>query len=100
MDIEEEVQKRLYPVRVSSHDGVYTLSHDNGRVNFRASRGQLRKLLYRIKAKDSDSQPNSRKEIRYLDMVDQIVSKSNYTIYCWKSRLPRDFQHVTELLGD
>jgi len=97
---EDIVQHRLIPITIdySQNDNVYSFKGGEGYCNgnFKCSDAQLRKLLYRIKAKDSITLPASRKKVTYSNIIDGIKTKKYSQIFAWKSKTPTTLE---ELLG-
>lgn len=85
--------KRLIPIKVSyvEEDNFWKFEPSEEslkKINFKADSAKLKRLLRRIKAKDSLTYPNSMKGTTYQSMMDDILSKGESTIYVWKSKYP------------
>ncbi len=90
--MEQEVyRKKLIPISVSySEDDnlwIFKPEHSTEMI-FRTTPEKMKRLLRRMKAKDSITYPNSRKGTTYQAMMDDVTNKGTSTIYAWKSRCP------------
>lgn len=98
-----EFRRRLIPIRISYNDSDYTWSikpQEEGfsSFSFKANHSMMHRFLRRIRAKDNIRGANSHKEVRYNDMINGIINKSNDTIYTWRSRCPNDIQTIRRLM--
>lgn len=102
MELEEN--KKLIPVRMSyNSDSTWSFrpsENEYYNLSFNADDVSIKRLLRRMKAKDSITYPNSRKGTTYQAMIDDIKSKASSTIYIWKSRCPKSDDLLNALLDD
>jgi len=95
----QEVAKRLLPISLLHKEGVWTLdAGENGKFSFKGSHEEVRNLLMRMKAKDSDTHPNSNKGRTYGEMITKAKSSGRYPVWTWKSKIPTDLTMVKELM--
>lgn len=95
-----ENNKRLIPINVSysEDDNLWTFHPENStKMIFRTTPDKMKRLLRRMKAKDSVTTPNSKKGTTYQAMMDDVSSKGSSIIYAWKSHCPIS-QDVIEAL--
>ncbi len=88
---QEEYRKRLIPIKVSYDEdsNLWTFHPEHStEMIFRTTPEKMKRLLRRMKAKDSITSPHSRKGTTYLAMMDDITTKGTSTIYSWKSHCP------------
>lgn len=103
-DVVEEdiVNHRLVPISVSysDTDNVYTFKPEGEYYSgsFKASNDDFRKLLYRMKAKDNITLPNSKKGMTYQSMIDNIKEKKCNKIFAWKSKLPKTEEELKGMM--
>lgn len=95
-------KKRLLPITMTySDDNTWTLSSSEegyGSYAIKTTPDRMRKALLRMKFKNQDDSANSKRTVRYADIIDDLMSKGNSTCYCWKSFYPKsreDFERLT-----
>lgn len=103
MEIEREIRRKLIPVNISysESDNIWTFDpQESGysKLNFKANEEKLRRLLRRMRAKDSLTYPNSKKGITYQKMIDDIESKGKSSIYVWRSNCPTTLELIQALM--
>lgn len=99
----QEHLKRLIPIIVSysASDSIWTFDpQENGfnKFSFKADNSQFKKLLKRMRTKDSITYPNSKKNVTYNTMIDDIINKELSTIYVWRSKCPKSIENINVLL--
>lgn len=102
--MEQQHRKNLIPLRISyiDSDSVWNFKPDEegfSSYSFKASPDMVRKLFRKLKIKDSMKGANSHKEVRYNDMIDGIIKKSNNTVYIWRSRYPQSVEDVRRMIS-
>ena len=99
--MDAEIEKRLIPVDLNYDEDYdsWEFQSELGKYNFLANKDSVRSLLFKIKAKDTDTMPNSSKGKTYAEMVDSSMKKGTYRVYVWKSKHPASIDHVRELLN-
>ena len=101
--MEQEYNKRLIPISVSydNEENLWTFHPENSNeMIFRTTPDKMKRLLRRMKAKDSITFPHSKKGTTYQAMMDDVSSKGTSTIYAWKSRCPISSAVLEALMGD
>ena len=95
-------KKRLLPITMTySDDNTWTLSSSEegyGSYAIKTTPERMRKALLRMKFKNQDTHANSKRTVKYMDIVDDLMNKGNSTCYCWKSFYPKsreDFERLT-----
>ena len=81
---------RLIKVKVL-YDGnkAWTLRWGKQFHVFRGSIEQFTKLLIKIKAKDTQSQPNSFRGMKYSDIANEITNGKDSEIWVWERLLKK-----------
>jgi hypothetical protein len=98
---EEDVrQHRLIPIilNYNNSDNVWTMKTEeyvNG--SFKCTDDRLKRVLKKMRAKDSIKLPLSRKKVTYQMMIDEIKNNKYNRIYAWKSKIPTDLESMKEL---
>ena len=99
---EDVAKKRLLPITMTySDDNTWTLSSSEegyGSYAIKTTPDRMRKALLRMKFKNQDNHANSKRTVKYMDIVDDLMNKGNSTCYCWKSYYPKtreDFERLT-----
>ena len=105
MDIINNKIKRLIPIKVSyvEQDNFWKFEPSEEsmkKINFKADSIKMRRLLRRIRAKDSLTYPNSKKGTTYQTMMDDVLSKGESTIYVWKSHYPLSLEVLEALMEE
>lgn len=88
---QKDFNKKLVAIKVSYNEEDETWSFHPEHLKpmyFKADETKIKRLLRRIKAKDSLTEPRSKKGVTYKTMVDEINSNGESTIYTWKSHCP------------
>lgn len=101
IDSETELVKRLIPIELNydEEDNIWTLDgKDHGKYPFKASDDEIRKLLLKMEVKDSDSLPNSYRDLSYKKMITNSKIKGNYKMYMWKSKFPESLSSFNAML--
>lgn len=95
----EEMNIRLVPFSLRYYeDGYWEFVSDLGRYAFSAQDEDLRRLLFRIDARDSDEIPNSKKSIPYHQMIQKAKDRGDYKLFVWKRKHPDNLNEIKELL--
>lgn len=84
-------ERKLYKVEVLWNQGnSFTLKYGGGNTKvFRGTPEAFAKYLQKIKASDNATEPRSKRQIRYMDMVNEIMSGRDHTIWVWDNMLKR-----------
>lgn len=98
-------KKRLIPVRMNynSKDNTWNFKPTEegySSYTFKASDDEVRKLLRKMRAKDSMTTPNSRKKRTYRMMIDKMKDSSYQTIYAWGKKIPKTIEDATRLMKE
>lgn len=98
----DKKSKRLLPITMTySDDNTWTISSSEegyGRYAIKTTPERMRKALLRMKFKNQDNHANSKRTVKYMDIIDDLMTKGNSTCYCWKSFYPKtreDFERLT-----
>jgi len=86
MKIDE--QRRLIPIKVYYLDNIWHMvpaDDVNNVISVQGDKDQFAIFLRKIKAKDSKSQPKSKRQITYGQMVSDIVMNTDSTIWVWSN---------------
>jgi len=100
---QQEYKKRLVPIKViySEDDNLWTFHPENSdEMIFRTTPEKMKRLLRRMKAKDSMTYPASHKGTTYQAMMDDVSTKGTSTIYAWKSHCPISKNVLEALMED
>lgn len=103
MSEEQLPKKKLIPVKIgySDNDNIWTFDpQESGysKINFKADEVRMKRLLRRMKAKDSLTYPNSKKGVTYQTIVDDIASKGSSSIYVWRSHCPTSSDLINAMM--
>jgi hypothetical protein len=79
-------------------DNVFELRSSLGHFPFKAEEKEVKRLLMKCRAFDSDSMPNSSRSLTYRDMVKRAVNEGTYKVFIWQSKHPESHEHVEKLL--
>jgi len=95
--------KRLLPVKMaySDSDSTWTFSpQESGypELHFKADEEKVKRLLRRMRAKDSRTYPNSVKGITYRAMMDDIQQNGESSIYVWRSNCPQSLELIQAIM--
>ena len=98
-------QPKLIPVKIRYYSGDNTWTFEpsiegSSRISFKSDDVRIKRLLRRIRAKDSITAPKSKKGVTYQTMIDDIKNKSLSSIYVWKSRCPRTLELISALMEE
>ena len=104
MESNKEIKKRLIPVHIDYdyEENIWRMKPEGeySCMSFKASEDQVKKLLKRMRAKDSMTSPCSRKKRTYQMMIDGIKNDSYQTIYSWSSKVPKDLDTLKSLIKE
>jgi len=93
--------KRLIPITMTySNDNVWGMASSEegyGKFAIKTTPENLRKAMLRMKFKNKDNTANSHRSVRYIDMVNELVTKGSATFYCWKSSYPKTREDLERL---
>jgi hypothetical protein len=100
---DKDTRKNLVPVEVhySESDNVWTFNPQEAgfsKLSFKADEQRMRRLLRRMKAKDSLTYPNSRKGTTYQNMLDDIASSGVSSIFVWRSHCPTSIDLIKAMM--
>lgn len=95
--------KKLIPIDVtySENDNVWIFNpKEDGykKLSFKADEVRMKRLLRRMRAKDSKTYPNSKKGITYQAMIDDITTTGVSSIYVWRSHCPISVELVNAMM--
>ena len=99
----EDTKKRLLPVLMSysEEDSIWTFNPQEegySKLSFHANEEKIKRLLRRMRAKDSLTYPNSKKGVTYKAMMDDITSKGESSIYVWRSNCPTSLDLIKAIM--
>ncbi len=66
---------------------TFTLNYEKGVRVFNGTKKAFAKFLQKVKASDNQTEPKSLRQIKYKDMVDEVVNGTDSTIWIWKHNL-------------
>jgi hypothetical protein len=84
-------ERKLYKVEVLWNQGnSFTLKYGGGQTKvFRGTPEAFAKFLQKIKASDNATEPRSKRQIRYMDIVNEIMSGKDHTIWVWDNMMKK-----------
>lgn len=88
----------LYKCRITIYKDSYTLNcsplkvdgQKNKSLVFRGSEEGFKTFLRKIKAKDTQTSPASKKNRTYQDMINQAKTGEDPYVYVWSNLLPQE----------
>lgn len=104
--MEEPISKRkLIPVDITYNDSdnVWVLAPKEegySKLSFKADEARMKRLLRRMKAKDSKTYPNSKKGITYQAMLDDITETGVSSVYVWRSHCPISLDLIKAMMEE
>lgn len=83
-------ERKLYKVEVIwDQKNNFTLKYGKNIKVFRGNPESFAKFLQKIKASDNATEPRSKRQIKYMDMVNEIMSGRDHTIWVWDNMMKR-----------
>lgn len=88
-DLQNEARKLVKVTILWDGNTGWTLTYRGGHKVFRGSAEGFAKFLQKLKAKDTESEPKSARNMKYMDMVKSAQKNNNSCVWIWSNDLSK-----------